>query len=51
MDDTRKPSKSGGGFFSSLLKLVFFGAVCAVGYIAWKAYTAKKGNPFDAKRF
>lgn len=50
MDDFEPPS-SGGGFFSGLLKLIFFGAVCAVGYVAWKAYQAKKGNPFDAKRF
>jgi hypothetical protein len=49
--DSGKPSKSGGGFFSSLLKLVFFGAICAVGYVAWKAYQAKRFNPFDAKRF
>jgi hypothetical protein len=49
--DSVKPSKSGGGFFSSLLKLIFFGAICAVGFVAWKAYVAKKGNPFDAKRF
>jgi hypothetical protein len=51
MNESRKPSKGGGGFFSSLLKLIFFGAICAVGYVAWKAYEAKKGNPFDAKRF
>jgi hypothetical protein len=52
MDNSRKPSSSGGGgFFSSLLKLIFFAAICAVGYVAWKAYEAKKGNPFDAKRF
>lgn len=51
MGGTKKPSSSGGGFFSGLLKLIFFGAVCAVGYVAWKAYQAKKGNPFDSKRF
>ncbi|PVG02551.1 hypothetical protein CPB86DRAFT_751326 [Serendipita vermifera] len=43
--------KSGGGFFSALLKLIFFGAVCAVGYGAFKAYQAKKGRPWDPKRF
>ena len=50
--ESNKPKgKSGGGFFSTLLKLIFFGAVCAAGFVAFKAYQAKKGRPWDPKRF
>lgn len=49
--ETPSTKKSGGGFFSTLLKLIFFGAVCAAGLAAFRAYQAKKGKPWDAKRF
>lgn len=51
VDSTTTKKKEGGGFFSSLLKLIFFGAICGAGYVAFKAYQAKKGKPWDAKRF
>jgi hypothetical protein len=49
--DIPRGKSSQGGFFSTLFKLVFFGAVCAAGFAAFKAYQAKKGRPWDAKRF
>ncbi|KAG8801581.1 hypothetical protein FRC17_006608 [Serendipita sp. 399] len=41
----------GGGFFSTLLKLIFFGTIVAVGFVAFRAYQAKKHRPWDPKRF
>ncbi len=46
----RKSSSGGGGFWRSLLKLIFFGSVCAVGYIGFKAYQTKQGSPWNSSR-
>ncbi|KIM30477.1 hypothetical protein M408DRAFT_328060 [Serendipita vermifera MAFF 305830] len=40
-----------GGFISTLLTLIFFGAICAAGFLGFRAYQAKKGKPWDPKRF
>jgi hypothetical protein len=47
-DASKRPK---GGFWGGFLKLLLFGAVCAVGYAGYRAYQAKQGKFWDAKRF
>jgi hypothetical protein len=43
--------KSKGAFWYGFLKLLLFGAVCAVGFAGYRAYQAKQGKSWDPKRF
>jgi len=43
--------KSKGSFWYGFLKLLLFGAVCAVGFAGYRAYQAKQNKFWDPKRF